>query len=283
MGTPTFVPPRSTMKTFAGVLFLVLIVASYAQAASLTINQVEKTKIKPDLDICPLCISFMNSAINDLINIIMNAGVMGSCNELCSLLPNQTEATICDLLCAYVGIEGFIDLLNDVDPDPIWICEEITVCPTNPNAAANVTSFTVQPVHGKRQDTFTFDLTYLVTNEIGTGEVALAIIDPEGMGLGDSVVVDSQAPGSYSMSFSMQASPSESEAFPQRRLHGRGRHLRGLVRLGALQLLPAVAGRCQLHHPRLNPNNNNSWCWTTPSAPAVRRVWRPCPRLSPAC
>merc|ERR1712023_973 len=92
--------------------------------------------------------------------------------------------------------------LNDVDPDPIWICEEITVCPVNPNAAANVTSFTVQPVHGKRQDTFTFDLTYLVTN------------DPEGMGLGDSVVVDSQAPGSYSMSFSMQASPSESEAFP---------------------------------------------------------------------
>merc|ERR1712146_611187 len=169
MGTPTFVPPRSTMKTFAGVLFLVLIVASYAQAASLTINQVEKTKIKPDLDICPLCISFMNSAINDLINIIMNAGVMGSCNELCSLLPNQIEATICDLLCAYVGIEGFMDLLNGVDPDPIWICEEITVCPVNPNAAANLTSFTVQPVHGKRQDTFTFDLTYLVTNEIGTG------------------------------------------------------------------------------------------------------------------
>jgi len=214
MGHPDVCPPRLTMKTFAGVLFLVLIVASYAQAASLTINQVEKTKIKPDLDICPLCISFMNSAINDLINIIMNAGVMGSCNELCSLLPNQIEATICDLLCAYVGIEGFMDLLNDVDPDPIWICEEITVCPVNPNAAANVTSFTVQPVHGKRQDTFTFDLTYLVTNEIGTGEVALAIIDPEGMGLGDSVVVDSQAPGSYSMSFSMQAEPSESEAFP---------------------------------------------------------------------
>lgn len=85
-----------------------------------------------------------------LLTLYLDAGVLGGCSDLCGLLPNQVEATVCDLVCAVVGIEGFIDLVEgafrilssaqtaqltfvvvDADPDPIWICEEVDVCPIN--------------------------------------------------------------------------------------------------------------------------------------------------------
>jgi len=171
-------------------------------------------KPTPMLDLCPLCVTFISNSINDLIQIILNAGVLGSCSELCGLLPNQIEATICNLLCDYVGIEAFIDLINDADPDPIWICEEIDVCPVNDNAAANITSWTIQPSTGRRGTTFQLSLDYTVTDAIGTGEIALLIVDPEGNGLGDGQLVDSQNPGQYSVTFSLKATPSEQESFP---------------------------------------------------------------------
>jgi hypothetical protein len=177
------------------------------------ITKVEKTAM-PTLDLCPTCVSFMGQAIDELLNIILNVGVLGSCSELCGYLPNEIEATVCNLLCDYVGITGFIDLIDDADPDPIWICEEIGVCAVNDNAAANITNYGIQPLHGRRGATFTFSVTYQVTNTIGTGEVALEIVDPTGMGLGDGTLIDNQAPGTYNVQFSMQAQPSENEGFP---------------------------------------------------------------------
>jgi hypothetical protein len=59
--------------------------------------------------------------------------VLGGCSDLCSYLPTQLEATVCNLLCDVVGIEAFIDLVTDADPDPIWLCEEVDVCPISDN------------------------------------------------------------------------------------------------------------------------------------------------------
>jgi len=54
----------------------------------------------------------MDQSINILLNIILNAGVIGSCEALCSYMPNQIEATICNLLCDYVGITEFIKIIE---------------------------------------------------------------------------------------------------------------------------------------------------------------------------
>jgi len=206
------------MKAFA-VVCLALIALQGAFAMSVKIVSVTKTEPAhkaqaPTLDLCPTCVSFMGQAIDELLNIILNVGVIGSCSELCGYLPNEIEATVCNLLCDYIGITGFIDLIDDADPDPIWICEEIGVCAVNNNAAANITAYSVDPQHGHRGSTFNFNVVYQVTNTIGTGEVALEIVDPTGQGLGDGQLIDNQPPGTYTVQLQMQAQPSENEAFP---------------------------------------------------------------------
>jgi hypothetical protein len=40
-------------------------------------------------------------------------GVIGSCGELCGYLNNEIEATVCDLICDYVGVEEFVNLIQE--------------------------------------------------------------------------------------------------------------------------------------------------------------------------
>merc|ERR1719242_445741 len=191
------------------VLLLVLLLSPLALASgSLTLVGQPETAEE-----CSICVSFMGQAINELLNIIVNLGVIGTCGDLCGELPNQLESTVCDLLCDYVGIEGFIALVQDVDPDPIWICEELTVCPIKDDAKANIASLSVSPPSGAQGTTFNIDIDYQVTSEIGTGEVAVAVIPPAGFPFGDSGLVVDQAPGSYGGKFSVKTQPNEQEPF----------------------------------------------------------------------
>ena len=36
----------------------------------------------------------------------------------------QIEDTVCDLLCDYVGITEFIKIIQEADPDPVYICQK---------------------------------------------------------------------------------------------------------------------------------------------------------------
>ena len=167
-----------------------------------------------DLNLCPTCVSFVSDALNDLIEIIVNGGVLGSCSALCGQLSSSVEGEVCDLLCSVVGIDAFVKLLDDADPDPIWICEELTVCPVNDNANATINQFTVSPQSGPQGTTFSFDFVFTVGNEIATGEIAIAIIPPgDAYPLGDAQLVNDVVPNSYQMSFQVQAEPSEDEPF----------------------------------------------------------------------
>jgi len=206
------------MKSFLATAALGLLAFTGANAFSVRSDNirisVEKVAPKePQLDLCPTCVTFMDNAIEELVEIIANGGVIGSCGALCSLLPNELEATICDLLCDYVGIEEFIKLLDDVDPDPIWICEELNVCPINDNAAANITYAGVQPQRGHKGEKFLFTLNYDIINPIGTGELDILIIPPDAEPFGDGNLLVNVPAGSYSAQFELQAKPNEQEPF----------------------------------------------------------------------
>ena len=162
---------------------------------------------------CGTCVNFMGQAIDELLNIIANVGVLGSCSELCGMLSNSLEAEVCDVLCDIVGIEGFIDLVQDADPDPIWICEELTVCPISDNAKANITSVTVSPASGAQGTTFNINIRYQITSTIATGEMSLLIAPPDAMPFGDGALIIEATPGMYAGSFQLQAQPSEQEPF----------------------------------------------------------------------
>ncbi|KAK5576884.1 hypothetical protein RB653_001821 [Dictyostelium firmibasis] len=166
-------------------------------------------------DSCGVCVDFVDNSLNDLLNIILNSGVLGTCNALCSKVPGgQIVDTICNLACDAVGVDEFVKLISDVDPDPIYICEECKVCKTNNNAAATLELVQINPVNGTVGGTFTISIAYTVTNTIATGQLAFNIIDPTGNGFGDAVLLVQQTPEQYTQQFQFQATPSEQEAFP---------------------------------------------------------------------
>ncbi|EGC29111.1 hypothetical protein DICPUDRAFT_43294 [Dictyostelium purpureum] len=184
-------------KIFSLLLVFLLVGSSYAK-----------------IDECNMCIDFVNSSLNDLINIILNSGVIGSCADLCGKLPNNILADGCDLLCDYIGITEFVKLLSEEDPDPIYICELTKICSYNDNANATITDLAINPVNGTVGGTFTIGVAFTVSNTIATGEIAFGIVDPQGNSFGDAVVVVQATPNQYSSSFQFQATPSEQEAFP---------------------------------------------------------------------
>jgi len=155
----------------------------------------------------------MDNAIEQILNIIANVGVLGTCGALCNLLDNQVEAVICNLLCDYVGIEAFIALVEDIDPDPIWLCEEISVCPIADDAAGTITDLNISPKNGKVYDTFTVTIQFTIINSTGTGEIGFDVIAPVGFPFGDGALLINTKPGQYSAKFQFDAEPNEDQPF----------------------------------------------------------------------
>jgi len=181
-------------------------------------NNKYKTQLKinkPNVDLCPGCIEFMVQFIDALLNVILNGGIIGSCEALCSYLPNQIEAMVCNLLCDYVGIEAFITLIEDADPDPIWICQELTVCPHTDGGKANITKMIISPTSGPEGGTFNFAIWYTVYSATSTGGPNIWIFAPDGGLLGEADFNEGLQPGNYNASWILTATPSEDESFQQ--------------------------------------------------------------------
>ncbi|WAR19856.1 CTuncharacterized [Mya arenaria] len=148
------------------------------------------------IDKCKTCIDFAGQALNELLNIILQGGVVGGCADLCNALASKTSpaiGTVCNILCDIVGIEEFIKIVQNADLDPIYYCELIPACPINDNGDAHFTSFQVSPKSGP-QGVFDIDFTYESKNGTGTGEIAIEI--------------DTLAPaGSYNGDIQLKAQP----------------------------------------------------------------------------
>jgi len=204
-------------RTLFGVSCLLLLVAPYL-ASSLI---VKKTTVKvPDahvksgkVDFCSLCVSAMGEIINELLNIILNIGVIGSCEELCNFLPDKYEKAACDLICDYIGIEEFIKLVTDADPDPIWICEEGGICPHNTNGSALANGAWVDPQSGRAGTSFNIMFNYTVTSYTSSGGPNVVVVPPAGLPLGGAEFNEGQPIGTYLVGFKLDSTPSEQEPF----------------------------------------------------------------------
>lgn len=167
----------------------------------------------PYFSLCPVCVKFMSQAINGLLQIILQGGVLGSCGALCGQLPNKVEATVCNLLCDYVGIKEFLKLVQDADPDPIWICEELHTC-TDCTGAATITQLSVNPPSGPQGTAFNIAMDFTVQNQTCTGEIAISINPPApAFPFGSAQLVEGFKPGAYGVKFDLQAKPSQQEPF----------------------------------------------------------------------
>jgi len=204
-------------RTLFGLFALCLLVAPYLAASLLvkkTTFRVNDSQVQAGkADFCSVCVSVLGQIINELLNIILNIGVIGSCGELCHYLPNKYEADACDLICDYIGIEEFIKLVTDEDPDPIWICEEGNICPHNTNGSAVANSAWVTPTEGPAGTKFAIYFNYTVTSYTSTGGPNVVVIPPEGLPLGGGELNEGQPDGTYIVTFDLDSTPSEQEPF----------------------------------------------------------------------
>lgn len=159
--------------------------------------------------LCGICEQLMDQALQQLLNIILQAGVLGSCAAICSKLPVQWESVACNLICDAAGVDAFVHLIQKADLDPIFYCKELTMCKEFEGAAGSVDSVTVTPPSGQ---SFAFTASITITNTTGAGEVALQFTDSSGafQGGGASPVGGAE-PGSYQMELDFDNETEEGE------------------------------------------------------------------------
>jgi len=194
--------------------FLLISVSFAAPLVKPTITKVVGAQKSPRIDLCPTCVNLFDNAINELLNIILNGGVIGSCGAICQQLPNQYEAVACDLICDYIGIEEFINLVEYEDPDPIYMCQVVDLCPVVNGGAANITTLNVSPASGPQGSTFTITMLYKVISPTGPGLLNVLIVPPGAdFPFGGEQFQEGQSIGAYKVQWQFQATPSENESF----------------------------------------------------------------------
>jgi len=174
----------------------------------------KKHHVVPDkLNMCPICISLMTDAQNELIQIAANGGVVGGCSALCGMLKNSLEADACGLVCDYVGITAFSDALNYIDPDPVFTCMLIDVCAKTNDASAELHEMKLDPVTGPVGTHFDLTVEWNTTSPLATGMLEVAINGGQISGLGSSQMVYGQAEGLYKAKFSFDTKPTNDNAW----------------------------------------------------------------------
>lgn len=130
----------AAMYTYFGLIFIGIITmingAPLSEKVSMSMLQIPSLSAKSDvtIDVCQDCIKEAVDAINVLLNLILDEGIIGSCGDLCNALVNKTgskyEGIVCLLVCNAIGIDELIKLLEQSDLDPIWYCQIAKLCPS---------------------------------------------------------------------------------------------------------------------------------------------------------
>ena len=126
-------------KALALILVLTIGFSNGARSFNSPSKNLERRTSNPrqgnvKIDFCPLCINEAVEAINVILNVILDEGIMQSCADLCHAVANKTGSKfmgdVCLAACDGFGIDEFIRVIITADLDPIWYCEMADMCPS---------------------------------------------------------------------------------------------------------------------------------------------------------
>lgn len=165
-------------------------------------------KIGGPIDTCADCVAWASNALQAILQAILNLET-DACGDLCSQLPTQGDANICDLLCDIVGIYEFIQIVNKADLDPIYFCQMHKKCVETPNGNGRMLDSNVVPKKGARTDTFTVNITFSVTDAVGAGEFLNVISSTTQSEVSEGLLYDEIPVGNYiaNLQLSLQDDP----------------------------------------------------------------------------
>lgn len=87
------------------------------------------------------------------------------------------------------------------------------MCPISRNASASFNSLEVRPTSAPQGTTFQIHAVFVVSNTIGTGEIDVVVLPPNGFPIEGGSLLVNVKPGVYPATFSVETQPSEQEPF----------------------------------------------------------------------
>lgn len=117
----------------------------------------------------------MVAAINFYLNEWLNQGIPDTCDKLCATVEPQHQEQ-CNIACFFYGVYGFIEILQRVGIDPIFLCQNDKQCPANDcpaGSCAYIQKLDVYPNPIKSGDVVTITGYYVVNGTAGAGTLTL--------------------------------------------------------------------------------------------------------------
>jgi hypothetical protein len=134
-----------------------------------------------EVSLCHPCYSIGGQGINQLLNYILNVGVIGGCGSMCAaaIPAGGAVAIACELVCSAVGVKAFIAAIEKADLDPIYFCEVVRACPKGPDDAyLELIDIAASPAVVAKGDDIKMAVELNVTNQTGVGEFSILINGP---------------------------------------------------------------------------------------------------------
>lgn len=206
--TLKYTSPHGPSSHFINKKFTQQPIVPITQSNSSNTPTTNTTKIELCLD----CIEFMDNNLQNLENIIDKIGVTDTCEKICSLLNSSIDVDMCNTMCDAIGSEKFWQLILSAGINPIYACEMVNACSTNPFPAVSFTASTITPANGPIGTTFVFKIQFNVINETGVGETAFVIYYPSGsdheLGFISQQIFADYTPGTYEASLTFPTNTS---------------------------------------------------------------------------
>jgi len=201
------------------IILFVCIIACFAMEnnnvqGSVTVLRSSELSIPTSNDSCSICYTFVTDVYSSIVAVI-SGGYGYGCDKLCAGLSTSNEILVCEAICGAVGVEFFVEIFNVTDPDPIYMCQQFSLCPIVTTGAVQMLNVTTSPISGKVGTLFNIYMLYNVTSATGPGFLNFLMIAPDSSTLGDALFNTGIAVGEYELDWELQATPSEQEEFVQ--------------------------------------------------------------------
>jgi len=192
------------------------LVAATQQPTPLRLDVASQEQLFKPGAACSACVQLGSQGINLLLNYILQGAVVGSCGKLCSRLPKKAEQTVCNLACDIVGVKAFIAALNHTDLDPIFFCEEVTLCHAGSDAAdVRLVSASSSPTSIAKGGEVSLGLQLDVKTAMGVGTVGISIDGPVTTPVSQSFLMPAGfATGVQALNVKLTCKDDESGDFP---------------------------------------------------------------------
>ena len=135
--------------------------------------------------------------INEVLNAVLNGGILNACSDVCQHLSTPKRQTICMDACRAVGIATFVETVKKFSNfiDVTYFCHLAHMCTAREGGAVQNASLTVTPAEAKSGTEVTLVLTMEVTSDLGAGMIRVVLVQREGKSKSTKPVSMTDLPG----------------------------------------------------------------------------------------